>query len=95
MCFTYEANLVETVKIKNNVVDAAEYEKMKAMKLETELAKYKRAFEILKDRLSLYVQDYEYPDKQNRYWIARTYDFGSTQITQEEYELLEELMKDD
>lgn len=60
----------------------------------TELAKYKRAFEILKDRLSLYVQDYEYPDKQNRYWIARTYDFGSTQITQEEYELLEELMSD-
>lgn len=55
-----------------------------------ELAKYKGAFEILKDRLKIGVclQD-DYPDGYT------LYGGGTKNINKEEYELLEELMKDE
>lgn len=76
------------VDIKNKVVDAVEYEKMKAMKLETELTKYKRAFEILKYNLEI--------TKTNNIWKQPIIEIRCNMfVTPEQAELLEELMKDD
>lgn len=54
-----------------------------------ELAKYKRAFEILKDRLTFVV--YESPNIPSTYFLLAERE----KIEEEEVELLEELMKDD
>lgn len=56
-----------------------------------ELAKYKRAFEILKDRLMLKIYEEEYHYKQ-LYTLESS---KEVRIDKEEYELLEELMKDE
>ena len=50
------------------------------------LAKYKRAFEILKRELDIHCSDGEV-------WFCKC--IGETDITKEEYKLLEELMKND
>lgn len=57
--------------------------------LKNKLSKYKRAFDILKDKLKIGVcfQD-DYPDGYT------LYGGGTKIISQEEYELLEELMSD-
>lgn len=53
--------------------------------LDKELKKYKKAFEILKDTLTLSKRDEEY------YLMGDFYD----KITEEEYELLEELINNE
>lgn len=61
-----------------------------------ELTKYKRAFEILKEKFEIEL-DYGYPDSDyNDMFISGDTEYtlnGEIQITKEQYELLEELMK--
>lgn len=69
---------IEDVNLRADMVCARNDE------LEDELTKYKKAFEILKDTLTLSNRDEEY------YLKGDFYD----KLTKEEYELLEELMND-
>ena len=89
------AKTTSCVDIKNDVVSNIDFEIMKAMKkandsLAEELAKYKRAFEILKkyDFFTLVGRD-----KDNEDCLVST--VRSLKFLElEEYELLEELMRD-
>ena len=67
------------------------------MKLNKELAKYKRAFEILKELLSL-CKDVSLNGEVDFYTLYFTGELPYEcykRLTKEKYELLEELMKDD
>jgi hypothetical protein len=55
-----------------------------------ELTKYKRAFEILKPIINM---DNNIEEGGKEYWLSDIW--GLRKLTKEEYELLEELMKDE
>ena len=61
--------------------------------IDKELTKYKRAFEILKDRIEVKEVDCAYILKYKGY--THEYDCNLCYIPKEEYELLEELMRDE
>ena len=68
-----------------HILSVKEYEE-----LSEKLTKYKKAFEVLKDKLNFeLVYDEEYCGDDIWYLDCRS----GTEITKEEYELLEELMK--
>ena len=79
---------------KNELLDIIAEEPAKVMnKTLDELAKYKRAFEILKDKLDIDVScDDFFPDDVNYILWAG---IEPATISKEEYELLEELMKNE
>lgn len=58
------------------------------MKLNKELTKYKRAFDILKPIINM---DNNIEEGGKEYWLSNIW--GLRKLTKEEYELLEELMK--
>ena len=62
-----------------------------------ELAKYRRAFEILKEKLEIYLGKDDYGEFSNFFMNLDYFaDVDATiELSKEEYELLEELMKDE
>lgn len=90
------------VDIENDVWDILNFEIMKSLKEENEelknkLTKYKRAFEILKEILSMH-KDTSLNGEVDFYTLYFTGELPYEcykRLTKEEYELLEELMKND
>ena len=75
------------VEVDRNIKDWEEAKKELYNQLIDENNKYKRAFEILKDRLNLEVWNYELDDES-----PYLYATNGKSITMEEYKLLEELL---
>ena len=90
------AKTTSCVDIENDAWDILNFEIMKSLKEENEelknkLTKYKRAFEILKDKLDIDVScDDFFPDDVNYILWAG---IEPATISKEEYELLEEVLK--